>query len=102
MSFPGLDVVFRLAAPAIELLVQRSATAMAEVGDDEAGIGAVAPASTRAMMRRTRLQLPAASWNSLKRRTLPAAGAALKRPAVLSSRPPTWRVKVRVGARPRT
>src|SRR6266542_1594457 len=56
-----------------------------------------APASTRAMMRRTRLQLPAASWNSLKRRTLPAAGAALKRPAVLSSRPPTWRFKVRVG-----
>src|SRR6266511_4172875 len=41
MSFPGLDVVFRLAAPAVELLVQRSATAMAEVGDDEAGIGAV-------------------------------------------------------------
>src|SRR5512132_320476 len=42
MSFPGLDVVFRLAAPAVELLVQRLATAMAEVGDDEAGIGALA------------------------------------------------------------
>src|SRR5512144_2852482 len=27
------------------------------------------PASTRATIRRTRLQLPAASWNSLKRRT---------------------------------
>src|SRR5512132_261365 len=41
MSFPGLDVVFRLSAPAVELLVQRSAVAVAEVGDDEAGIGAV-------------------------------------------------------------
>src|SRR5512132_3002968 len=36
MSFPGLDVVFRLAAPAVELLVQRSATAMAEVDDEAA------------------------------------------------------------------
>src|SRR5512144_1796328 len=42
MGFPGFYVVFRLSTPAIELLVQRPAVAVAEVGDDEAGIGAVA------------------------------------------------------------
>src|SRR5512132_1745902 len=42
VRFPGLDVVFRLSAPAVEVLVQRAAVAVAEVGDDEAGIGAVA------------------------------------------------------------
>ena len=42
VGFPGLDVVFRLSAPAVEVLVQRTAVAVAEVGDDEAGIGAVA------------------------------------------------------------
>ncbi len=41
VGLPGLDVVFRLAAPAIELLVQRSAAAVAEIGDDEAAIGAL-------------------------------------------------------------
>src|SRR5512133_3335301 len=35
-------MVFRLSAPAVAVLVQRSAAAVAEVGDDEAGIGAVA------------------------------------------------------------
>src|SRR4249919_2261975 len=42
MGFPGPDVVFRLAAPAVEILVQRAAVAVAEVGDDEAAFGAVA------------------------------------------------------------
>src|SRR5512133_3831836 len=41
--------------------------------------GPSAPASTRAMMRSTRLQLLAPSKNSLKRRTLPPLGAASKR-----------------------
>ena len=35
-------MVFRLAAPAVEVLVEGTAVAVAEVGDDEAGIGAVA------------------------------------------------------------
>ena len=34
--------VLRLAAPAVEILVQRSAAAVAEVADDEAAVGAVA------------------------------------------------------------
>src|SRR5512144_2932852 len=42
MGFPGFYVVFRLSTPAIEFLVQRPAVAVAEVGDDEAGVGAVA------------------------------------------------------------
>lgn len=41
MRFPGLDMVFRLTAPAVEILVQRSAATMAEVGDDKAGIGSL-------------------------------------------------------------
>ena len=35
-------MVFRLAAPAVEVLVEGTAVAVAEVGDDETGIGAVA------------------------------------------------------------
>ena len=35
-------MVLRLAAPAVEVLVQRAAVAVAEVGDDEAAVGAVA------------------------------------------------------------
>jgi hypothetical protein len=42
VGFPGLDVVFRAAAPAIEVLVEGTSAAVAEVGDDEAGIGALA------------------------------------------------------------
>src|SRR5512132_902731 len=42
VGFPGLDVVFRLAAPAVEVLVEGTAAAVAEVGDDEADIGALA------------------------------------------------------------
>jgi hypothetical protein len=61
VGFPGLDVVLGLAAPAVEVLVEGSAAAVGEVGDDEAGIVPSLPASTRATIRRTRLQLPAAS-----------------------------------------
>ena len=48
--------------------------------------GPSAPASTRAMIRSTRLQLAAPSKNSLKRRALPSFGAASKRAFVLASR----------------
>src|SRR5919206_2810516 len=40
----GFHVIFRLAALAIEILVHRSPAAMAQVGDDEARIGALRPA----------------------------------------------------------
>jgi hypothetical protein len=55
------------------------------------------PASTRATMRRTRLQLPAASKNSLKRRAFPSPGVALKRAEVLSSTSPTWLQRAGLG-----
>src|SRR5512147_164578 len=42
VGFPSLNVIFRLAAPAVEVLVEGTAAAVAEGGDDEAGIGAVA------------------------------------------------------------
>src|SRR5271157_2711262 len=48
--------------------------------------GPSGPASTRAMMRSTRLQLLAPSKNSLKRRILSSLGAASKRAFVLASR----------------
>src|SRR5271165_771170 len=60
--------------------------------------GPSAPTSTRAMIRSTRLQLAAASKNSLKRRTLPSPGAASKRALALASRRSTRRRNVVVGA----
>src|SRR5208282_2557118 len=63
--------------------------------------GPSGPASTRAMMRSTRLQLLAPSKNSLKRRILSSLGAASKRAFVLASRTSMCRRKVAVGATPR-
>ena len=85
MVLPCLDVVLGLTAGAVEPLVKVLGAAAFETGDDEPGIGSLNPASTRAMMRATRLQLWAASWNCAKRRPLPRLGAALKRTAVLFS-----------------
>src|SRR5512132_786390 len=42
MGLPGLDVVLRPPTPTVELLVEGTSAAVAEVGDDEAGIGAIA------------------------------------------------------------
>ena len=42
VCLPRLDVVFRPPAPAVEVLVEGTAVAGGEVGDDEAGIGALA------------------------------------------------------------
>ena len=75
MRLPGLDVVFGLAASAIKVFVEAARVALPEIGDDEAGVGAFSPTSTRAMIRSTRLQLCAPSKNSLKRRSLPSRGA---------------------------
>src|SRR5438874_7339433 len=102
MVLPRLDVVLRLAARAVEPLIEVLGAATLQVGDDKAGIGPAAPASTRAMMRSTRLQLPAASWNCAKRRTLPRAGAAMKRSPVVFSSASTWRRSVALGASPST
>src|SRR3954447_14074665 len=43
MGFPGLDVIFRLAAGAIDILVDGAAAHSIEAGDDEAGIDALRP-----------------------------------------------------------
>lgn len=43
MRFPGLDVVFHAAAPAVNVFVEHLRTAARKIGDDEAGIGAVRP-----------------------------------------------------------
>src|SRR6476660_7770060 len=93
MSLPGLDMVFGLAAPAIDILVEPASVAFAQIGDDEAGVRSFRRLDP-AMIRSTRLQLCAPSKNSLKRRSLPSRGAASKLAFVLASRPSTWRRNV--------
>ncbi len=41
MGLPGLDVIFRLAAGGIQLLVQVLAAAALEIGDDVAGVAPI-------------------------------------------------------------
>src|SRR3954449_6077610 len=43
MGFPGLDVIFRLAAGAIDVLVDGATAHTIETGDDEAGVDALRP-----------------------------------------------------------
>lgn len=69
-------MVFRLAAPAVDILVKYTGVADLQVGDDEACVGSALASTT---IRSTRLQLAAPSKNSLKRRALPSFGAASKR-----------------------
>ena len=61
MGLPGLDVIFGLPAPAIDLLVEPVAAAASRLVTMKRVSVPCAPASTRAMMRSTRLQLPAPS-----------------------------------------
>ena len=56
MQFVRLDQVFGLPARAIDLLVERLGQTP-QVGDDEAAVGSLGPASTRAMTRRSTFQL---------------------------------------------
>src|SRR5450755_4716139 len=39
MRLPGFDVIFRLAAPAITILVEPAGVALHQIGDDEARVG---------------------------------------------------------------
>src|SRR6266576_7161215 len=76
MRLPGLDMVFRLAAPAVDILVKYTGVADPQVGDDEACVGPFRAGLHTATIRSTRLQLAAPSKNSLKRPVLPSFGAA--------------------------
>ena len=58
-------MVLGLAAAAVDIFIETAGVAGLEIGDDEARVDAVGPASVRAMMRSTRLQLCAPSRNSL-------------------------------------
>ena len=69
-------MVFGLAAPAIDILVEPASVAFAQIGDDEAGVRSFRARFDAAMIRSTRLQLCAPSKNSMKRRSLPSRGAA--------------------------
>src|SRR5450759_4323135 len=39
MGLPGLDVIFGLAAPAVDILVEHTGVACVQIGDDEACVG---------------------------------------------------------------
>jgi hypothetical protein len=41
MRFPGLDVIFGLAAPAVNILIEHTGIALLEIGDNEACVGSV-------------------------------------------------------------
>src|SRR5450759_4883894 len=41
MRLPGLDVIFSLAAPAVDILIEHTGVAGVEIGDDEACVGSV-------------------------------------------------------------
>src|SRR5271167_1701554 len=41
MGLPGLDMVFGLAAPAIDVFVEPASVALFQIGDDEARVGAL-------------------------------------------------------------
>src|SRR5665647_2113746 len=41
MRLPGLDVIFSLAAPAVDILIEHTGVAGVEIGDDEACVGPV-------------------------------------------------------------
>ena len=41
MGLPGFDVIFRAAAPAINVLVERLRLAACEISDDEPGVGSL-------------------------------------------------------------
>src|SRR2546430_11510127 len=99
MCLPGLDVIFRLAAPAVDIFVEHARVADVKIGDDEACIGAFVSDLEQAMICSTRLQLAAPSKNSLKRHSLPSFGAASKR--ALASNVSIWTRSVVVGAAPK-
>ena len=90
MRLPGLDVIFGLAASAIEVFVHARALRFCKLVTTKRVSGPSSPTSTRAMIRSTRLQLCAPSKNSLKRRdSLPSRGAASNRAFVPASRSAT-------------
>ena len=101
MRLPGLDVVFRLAAPAVDILVKYTGVADLQVGDNEACVGPV-----RAGLDAGYDPLDAAPARGpveelLEAAPLPSFGAASKRAFVLASRPSMCRRNVVVGATPR-
>ena len=85
MHLLGLDVVFRLAASPVDILVKYTGVANLQVVTMKRASGPSAPVSTRATIRSTRLQLATPSKNSLKRRALSSFGATSRRAFVLAS-----------------
>src|SRR5674476_418309 len=101
MRLPGLDVIFSLAAPAVDILIEHTGVAGVEIGDDEACVGPV-----RAGFDAGDDAFDAAPARGPVEELLEAArlavfGVASKRAFVLASRSPICRRNVVVGATPR-
>jgi hypothetical protein len=97
---PCLDVVLRLTARAVEPLIELFGATALQVGDDKAGIGTLGAGLDP---RDDALDpTPAAGGivECAKRRTLPRAGNAVKRSAVVFSSVSTWRRSAALRASP--
>src|ERR1700731_4179406 len=102
MRLPGLDVIFGLAAPAVDIFVKHAGVADLQVRDDEARVGPLRADFDAYDDPLDAAPVLAPSKNSLKRRSLPSSfGAASKRAFVLASRDSICRRNVVVGATPR-
>jgi len=75
VPLPRLDVVLGLAAPAMESLAGVRADPSARLVTTKRVSVPRVLTSTRAMMRSTRVQIAAPSWNSLWRRSFSPFGA---------------------------
>ena len=94
-------MVFGLAAPAIEILVERARVAFAQIGDDETRIGPFRADFDAGDDPLDAAPALGAVEELLERRTLPSRGAAFKRAFAPASRVSTRRRKVEAGATPR-
>src|SRR5450631_1920668 len=101
MRLPGFDVIFRLAAPAIIILVEPAGVALHQIGDDQARVGPL-----RAGLDAGDNALDAApARGPVVKLFVTACLAILRRGFVagfhVASRSPMWRRNVVVGATPR-
>src|ERR1022692_3507019 len=101
MRLPGFDVIFGLAAPAVDILIEHARIAGIEIGDDEACVGPLHASFDAGDDALDAAPTRGPSRNSLKRRALPLFGASSKRAFVLASISPICRRNVVVGATPR-
>ena len=94
-------MIFSLAAPAVDILIEHTGVAGIEIADDEARVGSVRAGFDAGDDAFDAAPARGPSKNSLKQRALPVFGVASTRAVVPASRSPICRRNVVVGATPR-